>query len=246
MKILIPNAKELNTNLDSQPFVALSDSSQAVLSSLASLSEEELAHFFKVKLDKAQLEADRFQRILTGQAKTYPAWQLYDGLMYRYMKRVDVTEAEVNYLKQHAFITTGLYGLINVFDLISPHRLDFQGGLMVGGISLKQYWREQYDHLVADDDVLVSFLSSEFETVFSPAIQNQLIKVTFMENRQGKLKVHSTISKKGRGRFLSLMAEKNTQTIEELQSLSVDGFMYRSDLSEEKNIVFVREAELKN
>ncbi|MBY5035181.1 peroxide stress protein YaaA [Streptococcus gallolyticus] len=242
MKILLPNAKEMNTNLDPQAFQTLQPASQQVLESLLTMTKEDLAKFYKIKLDKAQLEWDRWQRIASGQAKTYPAWQLYDGLMYRYMKRTDLTEAEVDYLRKNAFITTGFYGVINVFDLISPHRLDFQGSLKVAGKSLKQFWRQQFDQVIGDDEYFVSLMSSEFEAVFSPSVQARMIKLIFMEEKNGQRKIHSTISKKGRGRFLSLMAEKNVETIDQIKTLSIDGFVYQADLSKEQELVFVRPA----
>ena len=43
-----------------------------------------------------------------------------------------------------------------------------------------------------------------------------------MENRAGKLKIHSTISKKGRGRLVSLMAEKQIETIEDMAKCEWD------------------------
>lgn len=243
MKILLPNAKEMNTNLESQPFRKLSLSSQHVLAPLLELSEADLAQFYKINPEKAQLEWDRWRRIEAGQAKTYPAWQLYDGLMYRYMKRRDLSQAEADYLRNSAFIATGFYGLISVFDLISPHRLDFQGNLRVEGQSLKQFWRPQYDQIVAGDELIVSLLSSEFEQVFSPAIQAKMVKLVFMEEKKEVRKIHSTISKKGRGRFLSLMAEQEVKTLAQLKQLTADGFVYREDLSQEKELVFVRKVD---
>lgn len=240
MKILLPNAKELNTNLDSQVFSELNSASEQVLSALLELSVAELATFYGIKPERAELERDRWLRIQQGQAKTYPAWQLYDGLMYRYMKRWDLPEQELTYLKAHALIATGFYGLIGLFELISPHRLDFQGSLQIAGQSLKQFWRPAYDEAVAGEDTLISFLSSEFEAVFSPAIQKGLIKVVFMEEKEGKKKVHSTISKKGRGSFLSAMAEYQVETLDQLKALEVDGFVYQPDLSSQKELVFVR------
>lgn len=240
MKILIPNAKELNTNLDSHAFQELSLASLELLDVLAQMPPEQLAAFYKIKADKAVQEADRWQRIARRQARLYPAWQLYDGLMYRYMQRRDLTEAEVAYLRERVFITTGFYGAINVFDWIAPHRLDFQGNLKVHQLSLKQFWRTQYDELVAQDDLIISLLSSEFEAVFSPAIQKRMIKIIFMEERNGKRKIHSTISKKGRGRLVSEMARKNVQTIEEIKHLTIDGFQYEPHLSSEQKLVFVK------
>lgn len=240
MKILIPNAKEMNTNLESQSFKELFDSSRQVLKVLEQMSPNQLAAFYKVKPEKAELEADRWQRIIRGQARLYPAWQLYDGLMYRYMSRRDLSQAEVAYLSQHVYITTGFYGVINVFEPIAPHRLDFQGNLKIGKDSLKQFWRSQYDQLVQDDDLIISLLSSEFEAVFSPSTQKRLTKIVFMEDRKGQLKVHSTISKKGRGRLVSEMARRNVQTIEEIKNLQVDAFHYQAALSNERELVFVK------
>lgn len=241
MKILIPNAKELNTNLDSQSFHSLPKASQEVLSVLNQMTVQELANLYKMKLNKAELELDRWQRITQKQARLYPAWLLYDGLMYRYMSRRDLSEAEVDYLKEHVFITTSFYGAISVFESIAPHRLDFQASLKIGSKSLKQYWRSQYDQLVQDDELIISLLSSEFEAVFSPSIQKRMINITFMEETGGQLKLHSTISKKGRGLLVSEMARNNVQSLEELRTLQVDGFYFREELSKEKEMVFVRQ-----
>lgn len=244
MKLLIPNAKELNTNLDNLPFQPLSAKSQVILTVLRSMSVEELAKFYQLKVDRAELEADRWSRIAQGQAKLYPAWQLYDGLMYRYMQHRDLSELEEAYLRETVFITTGFYGAISLFEPIAPHRLDFQGNLKIGQEGLKQFWRNQYDSVVADDDVIVSLLSSEFEAVFSPDVQKHFVKIVFMEDRAGKLKIHSTISKKGRGRMVSEMARHQVQTVEEIKGLVIDDFHYRADLSESHKLVFVRTVEL--
>lgn len=240
MKILIPNAKELNTNLESLPFQGLSEASQEILAVISQMELEDLADFYKLRLDKAQLELDRWQRIANGQARLYPAWQLYDGLMYRYMSRRELSPAEVAYLEEHVFITTGFYGAIHVFDWIAPHRLDFQAALKIGQTSLKQFWRQQYDQLVQDDELIVSLLSSEFEAVFSPTIQKKMTKITFMEDKDGQLKIHSTISKKGRGRLVSEMARQQVESLEALKCLQPDGFVYREDLSKERELVFVK------
>jgi cytoplasmic iron level regulating protein YaaA (DUF328/UPF0246 family) len=160
--------------------------------------------------------------------------------MYRYMSRRDLSPAEVAYLEEHVFITTGFFGAINVFDWIAPHRLDFQGSLKIGQASLKQFWRQQYDQLVQDDELIISLLSSEFEAVFSPAIQKKMTKITFMEDKDGQLKIHSTISKKGRGRLVSEMARQQVESLEALKCLQPDGFAYREDLSKERELVFVK------
>ncbi|HFU4501137.1 TPA: peroxide stress protein YaaA [Streptococcus suis] len=243
MKIIIPNAKELNTNLDNHAFQPLTETSKPVLAAIGQYSLEDLASFYKLSEDRAQLELDRWQRLEKGQAKSYPAWQLYDGLMYRYMTRRDLSAEESTYLKNHVRLATALYGLISPFELVSPHRLDFQGNLKIGKQSLKQYWRPHYDAEVADEDVLLSLASSEFEQVFSPKVQEKLVKVIFKEEKHGKLKVHSTISKKGRGRMLSWLAKHAIQDIEDIKGFDVDGYSYYPEQSLGKQLVFIRNTE---
>ncbi|HFH9945782.1 TPA: peroxide stress protein YaaA [Streptococcus suis] len=240
MKIIIPNAKELNTNLDNHAFQPLTETSKPVLAAIGQYSLEDLASFYKLSEDRAQLELDRWQRLEKGQAKSYPAWQLYDGLMYRYMTRRDLSAEESTYLKNHVRLATALYGLISPFELISPHRLDFQGNLKIGKQSLKQYWRPHYDAEVADEDVLLSLASSEFEQVFSPKVQEKLVKLIFKEEKNGQLKVHSTISKKGRGRMLSWLAKHAIQDIEDIKGFDVDGFQFHPIESKKNLLVFLR------
>lgn len=243
MKILIPNAKELHTNQDAFPSQNLTPMSQTVLKTIREYAVDDLANFYKINSNKADQEWLRWKRFADGEAKTYHAWLLYDGLMYRYMKRTQVTEAERHYLDNHLRIATAFYGLIKPTDLIAPHRLDFQGNLKIGKTSLKQFWRKDYDKVVQDDDLIISLLSSEFEQVFSPDIRKRMIKIIFMENRAGKLKIHSTISKKGRGHLVSLMAKKQIERLEDIKTLAFDGFSFSLEHSDDKTITFIRDGE---
>ena len=243
MKLLIPNAKELNTNQDAFSYQELSQKPQTILDILTDFSVKDLTNFYKINSSKADQEWLRWHRLSDKETKSYPAWLLYDGLMYRYMNRQQVSQAEQDYLDEHLRIATAFYGLIKPTELIAPHRLDFQGNLRIKNTSLKQFWREDYDKQVQKDDLIISLLSSEFEQVFSPDIRKRMIKIIFMENRAGKLKIHSTISKKGRGRLVSLMAEKQIETIEQIKSLTFDGFKYSPKHSDDKTVTFIREEE---
>ncbi|MGQ7462317.1 peroxide stress protein YaaA [Streptococcus suis] len=240
MRIIIPNAKELNTQINSQPFQTLAANSKKVLNLIGEKSPDDLANLYKVSTDKAQLEWDRWQRIKLGQAKTYPAWQMYDGLMYRYMDRRDLSKVQEDYLRNHVRLATALYGLVNPFESISPHRLDFQISLKIGQESLKQYWRPFFDSEVEGESFILSLASSEFEHVFSPAIQSRLTRVIFKEEKNGQLKVHSTISKKGRGRMLSWMVKNDVTKRETLKEFNLDGFQFDQNSSEDNLLVFTK------
>ena len=240
MKILIPTAKEMNTEIPSLEAKPLRPESQAVLDELARYSAQELENFYKISAEKAQEEYDHIQALKNETATNYPALHLFDGLMYRNIKRDDLTKAEQTYLEKHLMITSALYGVIPAFEPIAPHRLDFLMKLKVAGKSLKSHWQVAYEESMKDQDLIFSLLSSEFETVFPKEIREKMVTFKFMEERDGKLKIHSTISKKARGAFLTALMENQVTSVEEIKKLSFAGFNYREDLSSDKELAFVK------
>lgn len=240
MKLLIPTAKEMNLDTSEKTGHSISNETQAVIDALAALSLEELASLYKISEERASEERQRIRALKSGTAKTYPSLNLFDGLMYRNIRRTDWTEAEVAYAQDHLFITSALYGVIPALTPIAPHRLDFLMKLKVQGKSLKTFWKAVYDQTLQEEELIISLLSSEFETVFSKEIQDRMVTFKFLEEKNGQLKVHSTISKKARGAFVTALLEKQITKVEEMKQLTFNGFAYQSDLSSEKQLVFVK------
>ena len=162
--------------------------------------------------------------------------------MYRHIKRDELTETEQTYLEDHVLITSALYGVVPALSPMAPHRLDFLMKLKVAGKTLKSHWKSAYDEALKGEEVIFSLLSSEFETVFSKEIREKMVTFKFMEHKSGQLKIHSTISKKARGAFLTALIEGQVQTVEQARQLSFAGFDYRPDLSSDLELVFVKQA----
>ena len=240
MKILIPTAKEMNTDHPCIEALPLREESQAVLDSLANYSASELETFYKVSVEKAEEEYGHIQALKDHRAKHYPALKLFDGLMYRHIKRDELTKTEQAYLEDHVLITSAFYGVVPALSPMAPHRLDFLMKLKVAGKTLKSHWKSAYDEALEDEDLIFSLLSSEFETVFSKEIREKMVTFKFMEDKDGHLKIHSTISKKARGTFLTALIENQVQTVDEARRLSFAGFAYREDLSQPQELVFVK------
>ena len=239
MKILIPTAKELNKKATPQEALELSEKSNEIVAEFAKLSASDLAKVYKIKEDKAMEEFSRWQDIKNNTAKSYKALDLFNGLMYRNIDRDNFDEADKEYIEKNVFITTSLYGIIGAYDLIQEHRLDFLQNVKILGESLKNFWRASYDESIKDEDFVVSLLSSEFEEVFSKNQKEKFIKISFMEEKEGKLKVHSTISKKARGKFLTELVKNKVSSVEEMKKIKFDGFEFSKEHSEEKVLAFI-------
>ncbi|MBF0746636.1 peroxide stress protein YaaA [Gemella sp. 19428wG2_WT2a] len=239
MKILIPTAKEMSTKSKSKSGKDLGNISRGILQELRKLDSQSLAKLYKIKEDQAEKEVRRWQEIANKTAKSYSALNLFDGLMYRNIKREILTETEREYFIKNVFITSSFYGIINVFDEISEHRLDFLQNIKVEDNSLKKLWRPEYDLFLEGEDFIISLLSNEFEEVFSKEIRNKFIKVIFMEEKAGVRKSHSTISKKARGKFLTYLVKNNIESFEEIKKIKFENYKLERNLSTDRQLVFV-------
>lgn len=239
MKILIPTAKELNKKALEVKEELLGEKTKSIIDEFADKKPKELAKIYKIKEEKAQKEYIRWQNLVNHNAKSYRALELFNGLMYRNISRDNFDKEDEEYIKKNLYITTALYGIINAYDAIHEHRLDFLQNVKIKDSSLKNFWREDYDASLENEDIIISLLSSEFEEVFSKTIRDKFIKIIFMEEKNGDLKTHSTISKKARGKFLSEIIKRKIGSISELETIKFDSFKHKSELSDENNLVFV-------
>lgn len=239
MKILIPTAKELNSKAEKVTGEKLSKKTKSIINEFSSKTIDELKSIYKIKEDKAKEEYGRWAKLTKKDVDTYPALELFNGLMYRNIARQSFNEDDSKYISDNVFITSALYGVINAYYPISEHRLDFLQKCKIGDTSLKNFWREDYDKVIENDDFVISLLSSEFEEVFSPASRDKFIKINFMEDKDGVLKTHSTISKKARGKFLTELIKGKVTNIEQIKNIEFDNFKYIEDQSSEKLLVFI-------
>lgn len=239
MKILIPTAKELNKKTESFELLNPSDKSAEIVNVLAKLSVEDLAKVYKIKEEKAMEELSRWQAIKNKTANSYKALELFNGLMYRNIARDSFNETDKKYVEENVFITTSLYGVIGAYDLIQEHRLDFLQSIKVENQSLKNFWREDYDKSIEGEELVVSLLSSEFEEVFSKEQRDRFIRLSFMEEKDGVLKVHSTISKKARGKFLTELVKNKVSSVDEMKKIQFDDFKFNVENSDGKTLAFI-------
>lgn len=241
MKFLIPTAKEMTLSQQTYP-VVYSEKSQKIIETLSHYTVDELTTLFKISPQVASREYERIHKMAEHQAVGYRAIELFNGLMYRNITRTNLSNDAWHYLSTRVFITSALFGIISCDSIIPPHRLDFNTALSIDDTSLKNYWRADFDDFLHSEmqTSIISLLSSEFETVFSPSLRKKVIRIVFMEEINGKLKTHSTISKKARGQFLSQAILNQSNTVDELLSLTWEQFAYNEAHSTDTLLVWTR------
>ena len=142
-------------------------------------------------------------------------------------------------MDEHLKILSAFYGPLCPEKLVRPYRLDFNTKLKVNGESLKNFWKEEYNNSFDEGEVILNLASNEFSNLLDRK-NFTIYNFEFLEKKNGRLKSHSTISKKARGIMLNFICKNKITNLEEIKKFDMDGFKYEYKMSEERKFVFVK------
>lgn len=237
MKLILSPAKEMNCDALEERDWEVSPAARKVVEAVSAVPEEELARVLGVKgklLDenKAFIEGWKV-------AEAAQAIELYNGLAFRWLKQVEGWNKGLGYGSKHVRILSALYGAMAPDTFVKPYRLDMLRPLRVDGKSLKTYWKSEWAELFEEGETVVNCASDEFSALLERSRYNW-IDVELYERKDGKLKQHSTTSKKGRGLLVGFAMREQVMDVKQLEAFSEDGFAYNAELSTPEKLVFVR------
>ena len=237
MKLILSPAKEMNSDALEERDWEVSPAARKVVEAVSAVLEEDLARVLGVKgklLEENKTFVERWKV-----ARSAPAIELYNGLAFRWLKQVEGWNKGLGYGSEHVRILSALYGAVTPDAYIKPYRLDMLRPLRVDGKSLKAYWKAEWAELFEKGETVVNCASDEFSTLLDRSRYNW-VDVEFYERKDGKLKQHSTTSKKGRGLLVGFAMREQVTDVKQLEDFSEDGFTFDAELSTPNRLVYVR------
>lgn len=153
------------------------------------------------------------------------AIDLYDGLVYKYMKKDLWTKDDYEFVNDNIYILSAMYGILKPLDNIISYRLDFN----IAGKSHYKFWEKSVNDFLKNE-LIVNLASSEF----SKLINKNLINIKFVDE---SFKSPSTMSKMARGKMVNYIVKNRITTIEGIKNFD-DGFKFDKSLSDINNIIF--------
>lgn len=237
MKLILSPAKEMNCDALEKRDWEVSPATAKVVEAVRGVPKEDLSRVLGVKgklLDenKAFIEGWKV-------AEAAPAIELYNGLAFRWLKQVGGWNNGLDYGSKHVRILSALYGAVAPDAYVKPYRLDMLRPLRVDGKSLKAYWKAEWAELFEEGETVVNCASDEFSTLLDRSRYNW-IDVKFYERKDGKLKQHSTTSKKGRGLLVGFAMSEQATNVKQLEAFAEDEFTFDAERSTPEKLVFVR------
>lgn len=176
-----------------------------------------------------------------------PAVMSYHGIQYQSMAPEVMDAAQLDWLQNHLWILSGLYGCVRPFHGVSPYRLEMGAKLAVDGArDLYAFWGNRLAQVIApagSDTTIVNLASVEYAKAVLPhAAQDTTVITCFFGEgvRNDKPIQRSTASKKARGSMVRWMAENKVEDAAGLTEFNL-GYRYVPELSSPDSLVFINE-----
>lgn len=197
---------------------------------LQQYNDEELSSLMKISSKQSQTVYEYYH---TPSLKR-PALSFYQGMVFKQLE-LDHYSSHLDYLDKHLIILSAYYGPLHYNTGIDFYRLDMT--MKPHGINLYEYWHTLVYQYFKDEDFIISLASKEFSDMVK---HPHLYCIDFIEIQGDKLKRQSTKVKKARGMMLNQMILNEIKTLDQLKTLTVDGYYYSEDYSHDHSIAFIK------
>ena len=246
MKIILSPAKKMNIVTDILDYTAVPEhlsQTEEILQWLQSKSYTELKALWQCNDKVAEQNFERLKHMDPRKQLT-PAILSYEGIAFQYMAPTVFEDTQFGYVQEHLRILSAFYGVLRPMDGVTPYRLEMQTKASIGGHkNLYDLWGSRIYESVRDEGgVIINLASKEYSKCIEKYLtkQDTYITVTFCEAFKGKLVTKGTYAKMARGEMVRYMAEMKIKDPAEMKKFDRLGYVYRDDLSTEREYVFER------
>lgn len=227
------------------------DKSQEIIDEIINYDSYSLEKLMKISTKLATLNRDRFQKWTTSLDTSKQALLAFRGEVYRGMDVGSLSHSELFYANEHLRILSGLYGVLRPLDGINEYRLEMGTKLKVNGLKdLYQFWDTTLEESLIKElkshsnKTIINLASNEYFKAIEGLKNSDKVKVVtpiFKEYRNDKYKIITLNAKKARGMMTRYIIQNEIENIEDIKKFDIDGYSFNEDMSNENELVFIRE-----
>ncbi|MDC7234409.1 MAG: YaaA family protein [Spirochaetales bacterium] len=222
------------------------DKAVQINSVLKKLGSPDLSRLMKMSDSLARQTADMIRSFDSHPGR--PALFSYSGTSFKALAPWTLDQTGVEYASGRLSILSGMYGIVDPLDRISPYRLEMKTALSVEGKkNLTSLWRncltgylnERLDR--SEDKTVINLASGEYARVLlQKEMKGHMITFHFKEKSPSGYRTVGMHAKTARGLMLRRILSDKVDSAEDLKINPPSGYEYRKDLSDGENWVFVR------
>jgi cytoplasmic iron level regulating protein YaaA (DUF328/UPF0246 family) len=227
------------------------DEANRIAQTLKAYSLSDLGHLMKLSAKLAQLNYDRFQSFNSTalhNKNTSSALFTFNGQAFATLDAASLNDEALDYLQNHLYILSGLYGFLRPYDDIQPYRLEMSTSLKVDGhANLYEFWKEKLtdklNHIIQKDGItqVINCASEEysraihFKDLLAPVITCQ-----FQDFKNEEYKNIGIYAKKARGLMVRYLAQNNAVSLKTIQTFNSLGYVFSKEASTDDHYIFLR------
>ena len=166
-----------------------------------------------------------------------PAIFAYDGLVFKQFDKKDFDD--LDYLNNHVYIISALYGLLKPLTAMADYRLYFDNS----DINLYEFWGDDlYKELYKNDELIINLASKEYTKTIRLFLKkdDKFLSLSFKDDKDGKLRSYTAWMKQARGQMLKEIISKKIEDPEDIKKLVVNGYKYDPYNSTKDEYVYIR------
>ncbi len=246
MRIIISPAKKMNSIDEALDYIGkpvFINKTKDILEWLKARSYEELKELWACNDKIADQNVARLKEMDLDTGLT-PAIFSYEGIAYQYMAPSVFENSHYDYIQEHLRILSAFYGALKPMDGVRPYRLEMQAKIKINNSrDLYDFWGDMIYREVRDESgIIINLASKEYYKCIEKYLTKSDIFITcnFLEESGGKLVTKATYAKMARGEMVRFMAENKISRLEDIKNFNRLGYVYRDELSGEKEFVFER------
>lgn len=159
----------------------------------------------------------------------------YYGHQFRHFDVDSLEEKGLNHRIKSIYMLSGLYGLVNAYDGISPYRLEMKDHTIM---NLYQFWQPKLaDYLTKafDQDIIYNLCSDEYGKLVRDL--DHVISIQFLNQRHDELTIHAMEAKRMRGLFARHLV---MHPHDDVKSIVIDDYHFQENLSNQHTYTYVR------
>ncbi len=255
MLILLNSTKTMDLGVSVLPNMATSNpgfqkTAQKLAGMISKMTQPQLAELMSLSGKLAAETHAKFS--LWGKAGKLkvPALFGFTGIIYKHLDAPGLNKNQLTFARKHVRILSGLYGLLEPFDLIEDYRLEMGCKLNVGKYSsLTQFWKDKLtaklNSELASAEPIVSVASQEYMKALDiKKLDHPVIMPAFKEQRlDGSFKNSVVHAKKARGALIRYAIKNRAKSPNDLMGFSEMGWKAAQPPPENGSWLFTRPAE---
>lgn len=222
-----------------------------IIDTLKKYSMGDISKLMKLSTKLAKLNYDRYQAFdptYYNKENASQALLTFNGHAYEALDANSLGENDLNYLKSHLYILSGLYGLLRTTDLMQPYRLEMGTALKVNDANnLYQFWQdkltESLNKIIKKEGFthILNCASNEYATAINfKALSIPTITCQFKVCKNNQYKTIGIYAKKARGLMVRYLAENNVTSLKGLKGFNSDGYTFAKEDSDNNTFIYTR------